>query len=221
MFKDQEIQSGLYLPIQDTIVQGDACNLDPQLVKDMPLDTAANFKVEIIDQENQAKHFELQLSRRSQPRVYYEQSLSLISTNSKYEMEALEYDSKMLKHVLNLHGVSFAKEITNSSRVLSFNIISKVDGVHHPAFRAKKFIPWSFQCLNGPKNFTHILADFEFGSDTYQKFLEDLKKCDGNELEAMKLAYSHQIKTDLGFKLSHCGYGKQSRIFALYSKVGK
>ena len=52
MSKDRESQRDVYLPIHDTIVSGDACNLNPQLVKDMPLNTAANFKVEIIDQKN-------------------------------------------------------------------------------------------------------------------------------------------------------------------------
>lgn len=225
MSKDRESQRDVYLPIHDTIVRGDACNLDPQLVKDMPLNTAANFKVEVIDQENQTKHFELQLSRRPQP-IVYKQILRLVSTTDyKYIMEALELDPEYLKDVLNRKNVSFAKEITPSSRVLSFNIVSKVDGVHHPAFRAKKFIPWSFQCLNGQEKFTHILVDFELGSDTYQKFLEDLDKCGGNKLEAIKQAYSHQTKIDLGFELHpevvHYKQGNEAYIFALYSKAKK
>ena len=223
MFKDRENQRGLYQPIHNTVVGGDACNLDPQLVKDMPLNAAANFKVEIIDQKNQTKCFELQLSKRPQPPIY-EQILRVIPKDGQYRMEALEHDSKFLKYVLNLKGVSFAKEITPLSRVLSFDIISKVNGVHHPAFRAKKFIPWSFQCLNGQESFTHIFVDFELGSDTYQKFLEDLKKCDGNTLEAMKHAYSHQIKIDLGFELNpefvHHVNERKPCVLALYSRVG-
>lgn len=222
MFKDRESQNGLYLPIHGKIVKGDACNLDTQLVKRMPHDMAANFKVEVVDQENQAKLFELELFK-SPPSNVYKQVLRLLSKDCQYMMEALDLNPLYLKHVFNLRKISLAKEITPLSRILSFHIISKVDGVYHPAFRAQKFIPWSFQCLNGPKNFTHILADFELGSDTYQKFLEDLKKCGGNKLEAMKQAHSHQTMTNLGFKLNpevvHYINSKESCVFALYDKV--
>ena len=224
MFKDRERQNGLYLPIHGKIVQGDACNLDPQLVKEMPMNMSANFKVEVVDQENQSKYFELQLSRRPEPGVY-KQVLRLVSKDGKYTMEAVEHNPGYLKHVFNLKNASFTQKIKHSSRVLSFNITTKINGVHHPAFRAQKFIPWSFQCLNGQKNFTHILADFESGSDTYQKFLKDLKKCDGNELEAMKQAYSHQIKIDLGFELNpefvHHVNGRKPCVLALYFIVSK
>lgn len=223
MTKDRETQISAYLPIHGKIISGDACNLNPQLVRDMPINTAANFKVEVIDQENQSKHFQLQLTRYQQMPIY-RQVLRLISKDLRYKMEALEHNPQFLKFVLDSKKVSFSKEITPLSRVLSFNLISKVDEKYHPAFRAKKFIPWAFQCLNEQESFTHLLVDFELGSDTYQAFLEDLDKCGGNKLEAIKRAYSHQIKTDLGFELHpevcHCNNnGEKPTVFALYSRT--
>jgi hypothetical protein len=227
VLKDQENKISAYLPIHDKIITGDACNLDPQLVRDMPINTAANFKVEMIDQENQEnqskRHFQLQLTKLKQPPIY-DQVLRLISKDIKCKMEALEHNLQFLKFVLDSQKAPFSKEITPLSRVLSFNLISKVDGAYHPAFRAKKFIPWAFECLNEQKNFTHLLVDFELGSDTYQAFLEELNKCGGNKLEAIKRAYSHQIKTDLGFELHpevcHCNNnGEKPTVFALYSRT--
>jgi len=175
MTKDREPQVTPYLPIHNKIVEGNACNLNPQLVRDMPIKTAANFKVRIIDNQNKPEEFQLQLSRYKELPIY-NQVLRLISKDTKYKMEALEHNPQFLKFVLDSKKVSFSKEISPLSRVLSFNLISKVDEVYHPAFRAKKFIPWAFKCLDGQENFTHLLVDFEAGSDTYQAFLYDIDK---------------------------------------------
>jgi hypothetical protein len=223
MSKDREPQVRPYLPIHDKVIEGDACDLDPQLVRDMPINTAANFMVKIIDNQNNPKEFQLQLSRYKELPIY-NQVIRLISKDTKYKMEALVHNPQFLQFILNNKKVLFSRIITESSRVLSFNIISKVDGVYHPAFRAKKFIPWAFKCLNRQENFTHLLVDFELGSDTYQTFLKDLEKCRGNKIEAIKKAYSHQTKIDLGFELHpevfHCIKPREKAIvFALYSKV--
>lgn len=222
MFKDREPQVDVYFPIHDKVIQGDACNLEPNLIKAMPINAAANFKVEISSNENKPEHFQLQLTKH-QDLPLYNRVLRLISQDARYRMEALEFNSQCLKLVMNERKVAFERQITPLSRVLGFNLISKIDGKHHPAFRAKKFVPWAFQCLNDGQGFNQLLVDFELGSDTYQAFIEQLKKNGENEIEAIKQAHSHQLFTELGFSLSQVDHKIEQQnkpiVFALYNRT--
>jgi hypothetical protein len=219
--KDLEPQFSVYSPIHNKLVDGDACNLDVDLVQKMPLQTLANFRVKTSSVNNQEKTYALQLGRYSLP--YYKQVLRLISADGKYRMEALEHLPQILIPFLEQQQLPFAHQITPFTKVLSFNLITKVDGHHHPALRAKKFVPWAFHCLDGEKNFQYLLVDFELGSDTYAKFIQDLKSNGGNEIDAMKQAHSHPLYTALGFELvpqvTISATGIKPAVFALYKRL--
>ena len=222
MFENQERpQVDVYLPIHNKVIRGDACNLDPNLVQAMPINTAAKLKVEVTDEENKQRYYQLQLAKRKELPLY-NQTLRLISADAKYKMEGLEYNPQFLKWVLSDRKVTFEKQIALFSRILGFNLICKINGEHYPVFRAKKFVPWAFQCLNTENGFNHLLIEFELGSDTYQAFIDQLKQNGGNSIEAIKKAHSHPLFTKLGFSLSQVehktGQEYVDAVYALYNR---
>lgn len=211
-----------YDPIHkdEEFIINDISFLDPQLIKEMPVETAANLIVKTANfREDKLDSHPIQIARRQNLPNYeeYKEILRIVSANPEYSettgysMSALEHDTAILKDQLDGAKVPFAEEITDSSRVLSFDIddlVEKIDPLNnqvkkidHPVFQAETFMPWALECLDGTKKFTHILVDSPLLPDSDQEVLQKLEQKGVRMLEALKQSRSHQIITNLGFEL--------------------
>jgi len=211
-----------YDPIHkdEEFIINDISYLDPQLIKEMPINTIANLIVKTPNfRENKLDSHPIQITKRQNTPDYeeYKETLGIVSANPEYSeatgysMVAMEHDSKILKDQLDFYKTPFAGEITASSRVLSFHIndlVEKIDPLNnqvkkidHPVFKAETFMPWALKCLDGTEKFTHILVDSPYLPDSDKEVLQELEQEGVEKLEAIKQSSSHQIITNLGFEL--------------------
>jgi len=83
-------------------------------------------------------------------------------------MEAIIYNIPWFKKLTG----SLLKDLKNTNTLIGFNINTQKEGKYHPAFRAKKFIPWALNVYQNLKKPLHVIADYEYGSDTYNQFTQ-------------------------------------------------
>jgi hypothetical protein len=148
----------------------------------------------------------------------YRQVLRVITEDRRFMMEALVYDQRVLR--FSLDQAPFAGLLTDDSVILGYNLHTKVDGTHHPAFRARNFVPWAHQALRSV-GVNQLLADFEGGSDTYAQFQEEMYRNGGNRVAAMEQSLAHPLYTALGYRMHPAVYHKQypnQFVCALYTK---
>lgn len=200
-----------YDPIHGDFIIENISYLDPQSVKKMPGETAANLIVKTANfREDKLDSHPIQIARRKYLPNYEncKDILRIVSADPEYTkttgygMTAMEHDSKILRDQLDEAKAPFAEEITDSSRVMSFHINDLVNGTDHPVFQAETFMPWALECFDGKEKITHILVYFQRESDIDQILFKNLEQKGVDRLEAIKQSRSHLIKTNLGFKLN-------------------
>ena len=198
-----EDQQGLHkatFPRYDAIhgakIEDDISGIDPRLVAKMPLNSAALFNIH-VNNEGRGTEYPFMIAKYEVPGIY-RQVIRVVPQDARYIMEALIFEPMVLKNTFP--KAEFTKLLNEKSVVLAFNIHSKVEGKHHPAIHAKKFIPWAYNaCANLGVNY--LLADLREWSDPYKIYMEELTHNGGNRLVAIEKTFPHPLYTQLGYKL--------------------
>lgn len=206
-----------YSKLRGIEVDGDACKLSPALIRAMPMNHAAIYKVLV----NTISH-QVMVEKLSHPNQYIEKAIRIGTLDLDFEMVGYYYTPEFLEKVFS--ESPFPQYIKDMSKVLMINIQAKKEGEHHPAIRAKHFIPWIIDVI-GQENVNNIIADFEPGSDTGKKYWQDIVK-GMNRIGAMENSWAHKQYAKVGFSLipklyfyqNPNVYAGQPTVFALYER---
>lgn len=189
-------ENGFSLPIHNEIngltFNGDVCVLRPDLVKSMPTNSVA-----LITIKKAGIKYNVMVARYVPPmegHPYEEQIRLITKEDPRYKMEALIFD----KRYLACFPFPYVKSLKQSDVVLGFDIVTKIDGIHHPPLIASKFIPWALETF-ADKGITHLVSDFEPDSDNGKTYWEEFERT-GNKINALERTWAHRQYEKVGFK---------------------
>lgn len=222
-----------YPPLMGHRVEGNACNLSPNMVKQMPLDSTAIFTVETHDQS-----FPIQVVKTQS--IPYQASLRLVSSSDeRYKLEAHIQRLQIFYGVVRSQKLPFLRDLTSDAKIMKYDLVAKINNQHLPPLRAKEFLSWALKVFSD-YHITHLLAEWEPDSDNHATFYQGVQKRN-NEVSAVKQTWTHAQFTNLGFELipkigivpidenvakisgnkkSPFGFPK-TVVYALYRKKGK
>jgi hypothetical protein len=174
-------------------IQGDVSNLPVRLVQDMPLDTAANLICSVNGEDH-----EVQIAKAES--IPFKVSLKMLwRSDPRYKVEAQLHRRDVLVDMLS-NEEKLTRLIPPSARVMKFDLLTKIDDVYAPPFRADKFLPWALEVL-APHRPTHALAEWEPYSDNHETFYKVLEETGGDRLTAVRATWTHRQFSTLGFRL--------------------
>lgn len=211
----------LFPPLHGITVQNDICNAPASVAAQMPLYSASILKV----RGNSGHEYPCQIARYvpNEPGNPYLDAYRLISgEDPRYMMEALVFDTRLFR---GLFPDVLAGHLTDNSVLLGLNIKVKHDKTHLEPFHAKSFIPWALEVYKG-RGLTHLLLDYEPGTDTYTAFWDEYDRNGGDVESALDKSFAHTEYSKHGFRRLP-GYeflqmlskpSARPSIYALYTK---
>src|SRR5438105_1119800 len=146
--------ANVYEPLMGFKFQGDLSNLPLGAARSLPLEMAALLKA-----ETDGGTYTVQYARAES--IAYADSIRFLSEeNRAYRLQANVCNFYPIYNTFREMQMPVTGALSAGSKIICFELKTKINGEHYPPFKAAKFLPWALRFFNEHKP-THLLAFWE------------------------------------------------------------